>query len=173
MLKNLNIRNSLSIKLILLVLILIAITASSIKKGKVIVIEDKKSGVHQEIYLEDDSFVLSYTHSVHKTIFEEYFIVTQDNRFLLQKNVFDSFGVGSPYIDNLENFKFENNKFVYILNKTLEEINMIISPIPEHKLTTGDRVYDILGLLNESTNSIKLYPIEKLIIIIGNKHIIL
>ena len=153
---NLRIRSSRKIKFIFIALILLALSASVIKKGKVIVIEDKQSGVYEEIYLEDNSFVLSYTHSVHKTIFEEYFIVTQDNMFLLQKNVFDSFGVGSPYIDNFENFKIENNKFVYILNKTFEDINMIISPIPEHKLTTGDRVYDIIDLLNEDTNSIKL-----------------
>lgn len=171
--KNLNIRYSLKIKLIFIVLILAAITASVVERGKVIVIEDKQSGVYEEIYLEDDSFVLSYTHSVHKTIFEEYFIVTEDNKFLLQKNVFDSFGVGSPYIDNFENFKIENNKFVYILNKTFEDINMIISPIPEHKLTTGERVYDIFDLLNEGTNSIKLYPIEKYIILIGKIHKIL
>ena len=171
--KNLNIKHSHKIKLIFIVLILITLTTSIIKNGKVIVIEDKQSGVYKEIYLEDDSFILSYTHSVHKTTFEEYFIVTQDNKFLLQKNVFDSFGVGSPYIDNLENLTIENNKFVYILNKTLKDINMIISPIPKHKITTGDKVYDILDFLNESTNSIKLYPIEKHILIIGNKHKIL
>ena len=170
---NLRIRSSRKIKFIFIALILLALTASVVKKGKVIVIEDKQSGVYEEIYLEDNSFVLSYTHSVHKTIFEEYFIVTQDNMFLLQKNVFDSFGVGSPYIDNFENFRIENNKFVYILNKTFEDINMIISPIPEHKLTTGDRVYDIIDLLNEDTNSIKLYPIEKYIIVIGKTHKIL
>lgn len=171
--KKLNIKYSHKVKIILIILIIITMTSSVIKKGKVIVIEDRLSGVYKEIYLEDNSFILSYTHSVHKTIFEEYFIVTEDNQFLLQKNIFDSFGVGSPYIDNLENLKIENNKFVYIINKTLKEINMIISPIPKHKITINDQAFEILDFLNEDTNSIKLYPIEKYIITVGNKHKIL
>ncbi len=153
--------------------IIITLTAGVIKKGKVLVIEDKHSGVYKEIYLEDDSFILSYTHSVHKTIFQEYFSVTEDNQFLLEKNVFDSFGVGSPTIDHLENFTLENGKFVYILNKTLKEFNMTISPIPDHKLTIKDQVFTIIDFLNEDTSSVKLYPIEKYIITIGDKHKIL
>lgn len=160
--------------IILIIIITIAgLAAGVIKKGKVLVIEDKRSGVHQELYLEDDSFILSYTHSVHKTIFQEYFRVTEDNQFLLEKNIFDSFGVGSPTIDHPENFSLENGKFVYILNKTLKEFNMTISPIPDHKITIKDQVFDIIDFLNEDTNSIKLYPIEKYIITIGNKHKIL
>lgn len=177
-LQKLNIKHSYKIKIVLIILIIfiviiIALNTGIIKKGKVLVIEDKHSGVYKEIYLEDNSFILSYTHSVHKTIFQEYFIVTEDNQFLLQKNVFDSFGVGSPYIDNIENFSIENDKFVYIENKILKEFDMIISPIPDHKLTIKDQVFDMIDFLNEDTNSIKLYPIEKYIITIANTHKIL
>ncbi len=159
--------------LIFLIVIIITLALGVIKKGNVLVIEDKRSGVYQELYLEDDSFILSYTHSVHKTIFQEYFSVTDDNLFLLEKNVFDSFGVGSPTIDHPENFTIENGKFVYVLNKTFKEFDMTISPIPDHKITIKDQVFDIIDFLNEDTNSIKLYPIEKYIIKIGNKHKIL
>lgn len=170
-----NMKRSHKVKLalIIVIVIIIALSAGVIKKGKVLVIEDKRSGVYKELYLEDDSFILSYTHSVHKTIFQEYFIVTEDNQFLLEKNVFDSFGVGSPTIENPENFTLENGKFVYILNRTLKEFDMVISPIPDHKLTINDQVFDIIDFLNEDTNSIKLYPTEKYIITIGSKHKIL
>lgn len=171
--KKLKIKLSYVVKFIVALSILVVLISSVIHKGKVIVIEDNPSHVHKEIYLKDNSFTLSYTHSVHKTKFEEYFVVTDDNKFLLQKTIFDSFGVGSPYVDNLDDFKIENKKFVLKLDKYFKEINMVISPIPKHKITVGNETFSILDFLNEETKSIKLYPLEKYVITIGNRHIIL
>lgn len=159
--------------ILLLLTILIILSISVTKKGKVLVIEDKANEIHKEFYLKDNSFMLSYTHSVHKTVFEEYFIVTDDNKLLLQKNIFDSFGVGSPYIEDINDVKIENNKFVLRLNRLFNEVNMIISPIPKHKLTIGNREIMILDLLDVKTNSIKIYPLERYVIAIGHKYIIL
>lgn len=159
--------------IILILTILIIFSISVTKKGKILVVEDRANQIHKEFYLKDNSFILSYTHSVHKTVFEEYFIVTDDNKLLLQKNIFDSFGVGSPYIENINDVKIENDKFVLQLNRFFNEVNMVISPIPKHKLTIGDREIMILDLLDVKTNSIKIYPLEKYVIAIGHKYVIL
>mgnify|MGYP000929340413 CR=1 FL=1 len=162
-------RNKLQIILVLTILFVL-ITTSLIKKGKVIVVEDKAHGIHREFYLQDNNFKLSYTHSVHKSLVEEYFTVTDDNKILLQKNVFDSFGVGAPYIENPDDLKIENGKFVLKMNRLFDEINMVISPIPKHKLTIGEKEIDIIDLLSEDTDSIKIYIIEKDVILFGNKY---
>lgn len=160
-------------QLLIILSILIILSTSIIKKGKILIIEDKANGVYNEFYLKDGTFKLSYTHSVHKTNFEEFFYVRDDNTLLLQKNIFDSFGVGSPYIDDFNNFKIENNKFVLYLNRSFREINMVISPIPEHKLTIGDREIQIIDLISHKTNTINVYSLEKYVIAIGEKFIIL
>lgn len=173
--KALNIIKSYKIKLFFLLIlsILIILIIVATKKGKILVIEDTLSGSNEKFYLEDNSFVLSYTHSVHKTVFEEYYVVTDDNRLLLQKNVFDSFGVGSPYIDDYDKFKLEDGKFVLQLERYFDTINMIISPIPKHKITIDDNEYALLDFLKEEDSPLKLYAIERYVITIWNKHIIM
>lgn len=165
-------QNNIKILLTITIVFILAV-ASFVKSGKVIVIEDRANNIHREFYLYENKFKLSYTHSVHKSIFEEYFTVTEDNRILLQKNIFDSFGVGSPYIENPDDLTIENGKFVLKMNRVFDEINMVISPIPMHKLTIGNKEIDIIDFLSEYTKSIKIYIVEKNIFVLGSRYYII
>lgn len=116
-------RHQSKVKILLIVtVVFILVVSSFLKSGKVIVIEDKANNIVREFYLYENKFKLSYTHSVHKSIFEEYFTITEDNRILLQKNIFDSFGVGSPYVENPDDLTIENGKFVLKMNKVLTKL---------------------------------------------------
>lgn len=50
------------------------------------------------VAIEDNKWHLQYTHSVQKTIVEEYFKVQNSDSFLMYKTIYSSFGVGLPFL---------------------------------------------------------------------------
>ena len=139
-----------------------------------LVIEDKAGGVYKTFLPKDNHFVLGYIHSVLLTPADEYFYITEQNTLLLQKTIYESFGVGLPYEQiNDSDFEIVDGKFILYIEREMPSLNMIISPIPKHTITVNNELINIIEFLNDKTVSIKIYVIEKNVFEIGNYHIIL
>lgn len=149
---------------------IIFIIGSNIQNGKILVIQNNTTGVKSELYLPDEGFSLGYTHSVMKTPAEEFFVVDENNEIILEKTIYESYGVGLPFLSNLGDegdegvFEIKDDKFILYINRTFSEINMIISPIPEHYIKIGNTKYDLMDMLKEPDCSITIYAYDKKII---------
>lgn len=160
--------------LMCIILLLVTIEIFSVDNINIIIVEDKSSGVYREFIPNNNEFALAYIHSVLLTPAEEYFTITDENKLLLQETVYESFGVGLPYEqEEDEDFEIKDGKFYLYLNKEFDEINMVISPIPKHRIIVGGEEYSLYDIVHDDTRSIKIYSTEKNIVQFGNKHIIL
>jgi hypothetical protein len=156
------------IKILIISLIIgtsiIFVLGCNIEKGKILVIQNNTTGEELEFYLPDNSFSLGYIHSVMKTPAEEFFYVNNNNEIVLQKTIYQSYGVGLPFLPEEGELSVEDGKFILYMNRTLKEINMIISPIPKHWLQIGDTKYQLMDILKEPDCSIKIYVHDESII---------
>ncbi len=140
----------------------------------VLIVEEQSSGVQHELYPADDHFVLSYVHSVLLTPVDEYFIITEDNDLILQKTVYESFGVGLPYEQiNDADFEIVDGKFILYLERQFKSLNMIISPIPKHSITVNGETFQFNEMLEVQEQSIKIFTIDKKVFKIGNYSVVL
>lgn len=142
---------------------------TGIEERTVLVIEDQKTGEKHLFYPMDSLFALGYTHSVLLTPVDEFFTINENNDLVLQKTIYESFGVGLPY-EQLEDTDFEivDGKFILYVNRQFETLNMIISPIPKHSITVNGETKYITALFSDSdedirnnTYNIKIYAIRK------------
>lgn len=129
-------------------------------KGRLLVIQNNTTGYKTEFYLPDNQFSLGYMHSVMKTPAEEFFRVNDNDEIVLEKTVYESFGVGLPFLANEDDFEIKDGKFILSTNYIFKEINMIISPIPKHWLQIGDMKYELTDILKEKNSSITIYIID-------------
>lgn len=140
----------------------------------VLIIEEQSSGVQHELYPVEDQFVLSYIHSVLLTPVDEHFIITEDNTLVLQKTVYESFGVGLPYEQiNDADFEIIDGKFILYLERQFESLSMIISPIPMHSITVNGETFHFNVMLEKQEEAIKIYTIDKKVFKIGNYSVVL
>lgn len=116
----------------------------------VLVVRNLDSGATEEIALPDGTFVLGYTHSVLLTPAEEYYAVAEDGSLWLQKTVYESFGVGLPFLQERDSdFVIDDGKFILYLDRRFDEIPMVISPIPDHWVGVGENRIFLSGLVPE------------------------
>jgi len=162
----------------------------------VLVVEELESGKQETYIPADGTFQLGYTHSVLLTPVDEYFEINDQLDLILQKTIYESFGVGLPYEQMEDNaFEIVDGKFILYLERAFEEVNMIISPIPKHSITvngekiyftelfgdetidTGSTAYDKLvdseEMRLENTHHIRIYATQKKVFQIGNYKIVL
>ncbi len=143
---------------------IIFILGCTIEQGKVLVIQNNKTGTTTEFYLPENEFSLGYIHSVMKTPAEELFYVNKDNEIVLDKTIYKSLGVGLPFLPSEGTLTVENGEFILYMDRSFKELNMIISPIPKHWLKIGDITYPMMDILKEANCSIKIYVRDKNII---------
>lgn len=137
---------------------------------KVLFAVNLDNGEELVIPLEEPSFVLGYTHSVLLTPAEEYFSVQEDCSLLLQKTVYESFGVGLPYFqEEDQDFIIEDGKFILYLEREFEEINMVISPIPDHWIGVGDDRYALVDLATEEGARIRIHIEDRHVLRLGER----
>ncbi|OJV64428.1 MAG: hypothetical protein BGO41_12475 [Clostridiales bacterium 38-18] len=181
---------------LLSIILLVMLVFTGLHERTVIIIEDIKTGEQRDFFPKDDQFILGYTHSVLLTPVEEYFEVDKNNNLILQKTIYESFGVGLPYEQDTDaDFEIVDGKFILYLNRTFEQVNMIASPIPKHLIkVNGESTYiaamfskediDVTSdafkaLIKEDeerekyTHDIKIYAIKKKVFEIGNYHVVL
>ncbi|WP_326907533.1 DUF1850 domain-containing protein [Sedimentibacter sp. MB31-C6] len=140
---------------------IVFILGCNVENGKILVIQNNTTGIKTEFYLPNNSFSLGYTHSVMKTPAEEFFSVDENNQIILNKTVYESFGVGLPFLADEKDFEIKDDKFILYTNSIYNEINMIISPIPKHWLQIGDKKYELMDILKEPNCSIEIYVYDK------------
>lgn len=178
-------------------LILVAILIfTGLQERNVLVIEEQKTGEKQLFFPVEGQFELGYTHSVLLTPVDEYFEIDEQNQLILQKTIYESFGVGLPY-EQIEDASFEivEDKFILYLERKFESLNMVISPIPKHTITVNGEMHYITELFSEemvevgseafqkiidseegrleNTHVIKIYSIKKRVFEIGNFQVVL
>lgn len=147
-------------KLIVYLIILLTIyfvISCNIRKEKVLVIQDKTSNKKVEYYLPNCNFSLGYQHSVMKTPVEEFFYINEHNQIILEKIVYESYGVGTPFLKEEGELEIIDGKYILKINRTFKEINMIISPIPNHWLTIGEEKHELNDILEKPNSSIKIH----------------
>ncbi|MCE1206200.1 MAG: DUF1850 domain-containing protein [Spirochaetia bacterium] len=89
--------------------------------------------------LPDGSFVHHYIHSIHKTPVDEVFAV-KNGELLLTQVRYDSYGVGMPN-DEGEGFILKDGRFIVNLRRTFKQIEIRVSPVPDHGIIIGDILY--------------------------------
>lgn len=153
------------IKLMVIILILLAlyfVISCNLRKTKVLVIEDNTNHQKFEYNLPNRNFSLGYTHSVLKTPVEEFFYINENNQIVLEKIVFESYGVGTPFLEEEGELEVVDGKFVLKIDRVLDNINMIISPIPNHWISISDNKYYFNDILDKPNSSIKISIYETL-----------
>lgn len=148
----------------IIAMVLFCIVADHVGSAKVLVVENTDAQTQKEFYLPDSAFSLGYIHSIMLTPCEEYFRVGTNNRINLEKTIYQSYGVGLPFLPEEGELNVEDGKFILEIDRNFEEINMVLSPIPKHWLKIGDRTYDLIELADESGARVKLYITDKIVL---------
>jgi hypothetical protein len=142
-----------------------------ISEGNILLVDNIDNGDQWKIVLEDDAFILGYTHSVLLTPAEEYFTVNEDKALILQKTVYESFGVGLPYEqENDSDFEIVDGKFILYLEREFKEINMVISPIPDHWIGVGNRKYELVDIATDEGAKILIHVEKRQILKLGDTY---
>ena len=150
--------------------ILVLIMALCISKEEILVVKDLDTDTSTNLLLlPDRSFVLGYTHSVLLTPAEEYFVIGKNHKLLLQKTIYESFGVGLPYLqENDWEFEIKDGKFILYIDREFEEINMVISAIPDHWIGIGESRFNLVDIITSPEDKIKIFAKEAWVFKLGS-----
>lgn len=83
-------------------------------------------------------FVISYTHSVNKGRVHDFYAVTENNKLLLDRTIFVSYGAGIPEPEETPGAKFmvlENGYEISNLNRIVPRLMMAVGIVADHGLT--------------------------------------
>lgn len=169
--------------------LLVTLVLTGLHERTILIVEDLKTGESKMLFPESNHFELGYIHSVLLTPVDEFFEITEDKKLMLQKTIYESFGVGLPY-EQLSDADFEiiDGKFILYLKRQFDVVNMVVSPIPKHTITINGESHYILDLFDESgqstqsnssevsekqARSIKIYVVTKKVFEIGNYQVVL
>ncbi|MDR3260050.1 MAG: DUF1850 domain-containing protein [Fusobacteriaceae bacterium] len=147
----------------LIILIIIAGFLFFRNNGYYLVIENRETGNTVEYKLPDKNFSLGYTHSVMKTETEEFFVVGDKKQIILEKTVYESYGVGLPFLPDEGEMQVKDGKFILKIEREFPSISMVISPIAEHYLRIQNKKYMLSNILGDKPVKI-LLKIKKRII---------
>ncbi len=89
-----------------------------------------------------NGFCISYTHSVNKGRVHDYYKRTLDNRLILERTVFVSYGAGIPEPGETSGAVFTVLPYGYeisSLNRVLPELVMAVGLIAEHSITFSNK----------------------------------
>lgn len=142
---------------------LIAVSSLLLSKEKVLVITDVEKDKKFEFIIPERKFVLSYIHSVQHTPAFEYMKINDDNTIELVETRFYSLGIGLPSSDENGAFENEDGEFVLKFNRIYEEINLRISPIPEHSIEINGVDYSLLDFADPE-DRVNLKVVDKWVI---------
>jgi hypothetical protein len=89
-----------------------------------------------------DKFSIRFLHSVHRTPVEEHFYISNDREMVLERVIYESYGVGNPSEPEPgEQFRLEDGKMIIEnMNRRFPEIHQRIGQkVADHRLTLGGR----------------------------------
>ncbi|TCO70175.1 DUF1850 domain-containing protein [Marinisporobacter balticus] len=146
---------------ILCIGLIVLCSKSFLKEEKVLIVEDLDKKMKTEYVLPDKTFTLGYIHSVLLTPAEEYFKVEDDNNLMLYKTIYESFGVGLPFSQEKWEFDIKNGKFILNIKRSCDLIHLRVSPIPKHWLSIGEDRYELINLVKEPEDLVKIYAVDQ------------
>lgn len=99
-----------------------------------------------------DRWYISFTHSVEKTTWEEFFTVNGASSMTMTHTKFASLGCGHPYSATDGQFsRTEDNKFQMIMNRPYQEVPIRVSEQSRQHIRHGDDKYDLVDLYGDGT----------------------
>lgn len=136
------------------------ICAFTLENKYYLVVEDFSSNKINSFYLKDKEFVLGYTHSVMKTLCEEFFQVDEKNSLILTKTIYESYGAGLPFLSSSENegsYELVDSKLVLIMDREFKELNMFVSFIPNHYIRINENLIYFQQFLPKDNSKVRIY----------------
>lgn len=104
---------------------------------------NRGNGEEWEIVLPSGTFSLGFTHSVMKTPVEEFYRVDRKDGLVLEKTVYQSYGVGLPFLPEEGELTVEDGVFTLVMERTIGILHMTISSIPGHWLEVEGTRYSL------------------------------
>lgn len=99
-----------------------------------------------------DRWHISFTHSVEKTAWDEFFTVNGPNDMTMTHTRFQSLGWGYPYSANDGVFsRTDDDRFQLIMNRSYKEIPLRISEQAMQNIIHGQQSYDLVALYGQGT----------------------
>ncbi|MDR1834499.1 MAG: DUF1850 domain-containing protein [Fusobacteriaceae bacterium] len=141
---------------ILLAAIALAIFFIPESRAPFLVMEDRDTGRKWEYKLPGDTFSLGYVHSVMKTNAEEYFKAEKDGKIVLTETVYQSYGVGLPFLPEEGELTVRDGLFILKMHREFPDISMVISPLARHYLRIGEKKLNLSEILGEKSAKIRL-----------------
>lgn len=117
----------------------------------VLVPEGDKEVVAMPSY-KGDKWYISFTHSVEKTAWEEFFTVNSTDTMTMTHTRFESLGWGYP--SSLADGEFnqtKDNKFQMIMNRPYKEVPLRISKQAMQHIVHGKKKYNLVQLYGDGT----------------------
>lgn len=109
----------------------------------------------------ENSFTLTYMHSVQKTPCSEVFRPGHDGGLVLTETEYQSLGVGLPFLPGEGKLTIENGRFVIRgLNRRFAEIGLRAMPVARQALVVQGRRYELTTLVPPGS-LIRLYVVRK------------
>lgn len=97
-------------------------------------------------------FSLSYLHSVHRTPVRENFSSCPGGSLVLTSTVFDSLGVGIPFLPGEGKLDRDRGRFVLTnMNRVFPEISLMVYPLADHALIYRGKRYELGRVLAPGT----------------------
>lgn len=91
----------------------------------------------------EQTFSLYYVHSVHKTPVWENFKPGPGNHLVLTSTVYESLGVGLPFLPGEGKLAIENGRFILSgLDRHFPEVNLEVTPVAGQALVYRDKHYE-------------------------------
>lgn len=116
-----------------------------------IVPEGDVKGISVPTY-QGDLWNISFTHSVEKTTWDEYFKVNAAHAMTMTHTCFVSLGWGYPYSPSDGKFsRTEDGRFMMEMNRPYKDVDLRISEQAMQKIVHGKDVYDLVQLYGQGT----------------------
>ncbi len=128
-----------------------------LQDSNTLVMKDFKSGeTYLELPLNDDYiFSVSYTHSVNKSLVEEYYTITPNDGITLIKARYNNFGAGvATELSNGEYLSYDEKDYMVINNMSVPVPQLIykVGTVSDHILHIGDNSWHLKEYAPELTS---------------------
>lgn len=99
-----------------------------------------------------DRWYISFTHSVEKTAWEEYFTVNGPDDMVMTHTKFSSLGWGYPYSASDGKFsRTEDGRFQLVMNRPYDEVALRVSEQAMQQIVHGNDKYDLVKVYGQGT----------------------
>lgn len=133
--------------LFLFFLLLVVTGCSFLVRVPVLTVTGERGPVFCLPLVKNETFSLTFVHSVQKTPVWENFTLGEEDRLVLVSTFYESLGVGLPFLPGEGELTNDHGRFVLTgLNRTFPEIALRVSPVAKQTLVYRGRQIDLNGL---------------------------